>query len=310
MKIYPKISLFLLLFSLSSVSAKEVSTKKAVKGTEVVQGTDFIRVDRDAKADRLQTGVTRYEKNGVTVDLIGAIHIADAKYYQELNKEFQQYDSLLYEMVGGGGGDHQKGKSEKSGDNAEKPKDPMLSMLGNVYGMVSQFLKLQGQKEGVNYKAKNFVHADLSMSEFEKLQSEKGESLLGFAMKNMSETMKNQAEVNPDSNEVGKSKKGEINSEKLLQALLSGDANSLKREIVGTLGKSDDQVSGFLGNSVIIGDRNKKCLKVLDARVKAGDRKLGIFYGAAHMRDMEARVLKLGYKKVSHRWLTAWDIPR
>ena len=63
--------------------------------------TDFLRVNRDAKAVQLQTGVTRYQKDEATVDLIGAVHIADAKYYKQLNTEFTQYESLLFEMVGG-----------------------------------------------------------------------------------------------------------------------------------------------------------------------------------------------------------------
>jgi hypothetical protein len=83
----------------------------------------------------------------------------------------------------------------------------------------------------------------------------------------------------------------------------------VKREIVQTMGQADDQVAAFAGESVIISDRNAKCLKVLDRQIKAGDQKIGIFYGAAHLNDMEKRLLKAGYKKVSHRWLTAWDIP-
>ncbi|SVD42045.1 uncharacterized protein METZ01_LOCUS394899, partial [marine metagenome] len=36
---------------------------------------------------------------GVTVDLIGAIHIGDKAYFQKLDKSFKKYDALLYEMV-------------------------------------------------------------------------------------------------------------------------------------------------------------------------------------------------------------------
>ena len=35
----------------------------------------------------------------MTVDLIGAVHIGDIAYYDELNKQFTQYDALLYELV-------------------------------------------------------------------------------------------------------------------------------------------------------------------------------------------------------------------
>ncbi len=38
--------------------------------------------------------------NGLEVDLIGAIHIADKSYYDTLNESFKGYDALLYEMVG------------------------------------------------------------------------------------------------------------------------------------------------------------------------------------------------------------------
>lgn len=270
--------------------------------------TDFIRVDEDAKALRLQTGVTRYQKGDVTVDLIGAVHIADAKYFTQLNKEFTPYESLLFEMVGGAdkaaalkGGEadaaDETGKGgEADGKAAVEAKDPMMQMLGNVYAVVSKLLKLQGQKEGIDYTAKNFVHADLSLEEFEKLQAEKGESLIGFALQNANQGKEGGAPA--------------MDTNKLLMALIQGDANAVKRQIVGTLGQGDDQVVAFAGNSVIIGDRNVKCLQVLDEQIKGGKKKLGIFYGAAHFPDMEKRMLKDGYRKVSHRWLTAWDVPK
>jgi hypothetical protein len=54
-----------------------------------------------------------------------------------------------------------------------------------------------------------------------------------------------------------------------------------------------------------------KCIEVLEQRLKAGDRKLGIFYGGAHMPDLEKRLLtQLGFKRLGHRWLTAWNIKK
>lgn len=170
-----------------------------------------------------------------------------------------------------------------------------MNMLGNVYGIVGRFLKLEGQKEGIDYSPANFVHADLSLEEFQKLQKEKGESLLGFAIQNAQNG--NRDAKQPD-------------MQKLLNAFLSGNANAMKLELVDTLGGATDQMAGMMGESVIIGDRNKACLKVLDAQIKAGKKKLGIFYGAAHFPDMEKDMLKMGYKKTGHRWLTAWDIPK
>lgn len=271
----------------AAAPADKADAKPAAKDPNA---TKFIRVDRDAKNVRLQTGITTYTKDGVNVDLIGAIHIADAKYYTQLNKEFTNYESLLFEMVGG-----DKMKNGKADDAKKDAKDPMMAMLGNVYGMVGKFLQLQGQKEGIDYTPKNFVHADLSLAEFEKLQAEKGESLLGFAMQNA---------------QNGKAGANQPDPAKLLTALLSGNANLMKLELVDTLGGAGDQMGGMMGESVIIGDRNKACLKVLDEQTKAGKKKIGIFYGAAHFPDMEKSMLKSGYKKTGHRWLTAWDIPK
>ncbi len=79
------------------------------------QVADFIRVDEDAGAARLQTALTRYEKNGVTVDLIGAVHIADKAYYRELNRRFDRYEALLFEMIGGRPQDRAGEKGKESG---------------------------------------------------------------------------------------------------------------------------------------------------------------------------------------------------
>jgi hypothetical protein len=61
---------------------------------------------------------------------------------------------------------------------------------------------------------------------------------------------------------------------------------------------------------VIIGDRNAKCVEVLCRQVEGGKRKLGVFYGAAHLPDLERRLLEMGYRRGKQKWLTAWDIPK
>ena len=62
---------------------------------------ESIRIEEDATTARLQTAIATWEKEGVHVDLIGAIHIADKAYYETLNQTFTKYESLLFEMVGG-----------------------------------------------------------------------------------------------------------------------------------------------------------------------------------------------------------------
>ena len=126
------------------------------------------------------------------------------------------------------------------------------------------------------------------------LNEERGESILSFAMK-AAEGAEEQAQLSP---------------EKLLQALLSGNSNGVKLEIIHALGKGDEQMGSLIGKSVVITDRNKKCFTVLDQEIKKGAKKVGIFYGAAHFPDMEKTLLSKGFTKQSHQWLTTWDIPK
>tara|TARA_B110000908_G_scaffold22582_1_gene25582 strand:- start:3221 stop:4165 length:945 start_codon:yes stop_codon:yes gene_type:complete len=255
--------------------------------------TDYIRVTEDEKNVWLQTSVTRYVKDAVSVDLIGAVHIADKQYFIDLNTLFTKSEVLLFEMVGGDKMD--KGKKI----NEAEQKDLQFSLLGAMHNTMQDKLDLAGQKDHVDYSQENFVHADLSMEEFKKLQKEKQESILSFALKNA----QNQAKV------AGKPVK-QPSMIKLLKALVTGNADLLKLNIVHTLGQGDDQIAAFAGKSVIIGDRNEKCLQVMNDQIAAGKKNIGIFYGAAHFPDMEDRMFKMGFKKTNQFWMTAWDIDK
>jgi hypothetical protein len=266
----------------------EAETKVAEKK---LAKTDYIRVTEDEENVRLQTSVTRYVKDGVNVDLIGAVHIADKQYFTDLNALFTKSEVLLFEMVGGD--QMERGKPI---DEA-KQKDLQFSFLGAVYNTMQDKLDLAGQKDHVDYSKENFVHADLSMEEFQKLQKEKKESLLSFALKNA----QNQAKAKPAK---------QPSMIKLFKALVTGDSNLLKLNIVHTLGQGDDQIAAFAGKSVIIGDRNEKCLAVMNDQIAAGKKNIGIFYGAAHFPDMEERMLKMGFKKTNQYWMTAWKMEK
>ena len=61
--------------------------------------------------------------------------------------------------------------------------------------------------------------------------------------------------------------------------------------------------------STIITERNKVALKVLAEQITAGKKRIGVFYGAGHMPDMEQRMIKdLGVRRATERWLVAWDL--
>lgn len=263
---------------------------------------EFIRVRETPTATELQTAVVAYEKDGATLDLVGAVHIADRKYYQELNRRFERYDALLYEGIGGGKpaaaaplAEAPAPAPEEVGEPAEAPRKADLGGLHAAYQAGSDWLGLSYQMQEIDYTRGNFVHADVTLEEFAELQAERGETLAGFMFK---------VGLQPQKKGSGR----QPSSFRLLTSLVKGDKNGVKREFVHSLGSGDDQIAGLAGENVIIGDRNAKCLEVLDREVAAGRRKIGIFYGAAHFHDMEQRLLEAGWKKTGSEWLTAWDV--
>ncbi|MDB6076512.1 MAG: hypothetical protein JWO82_259 [Akkermansiaceae bacterium] len=315
-----------LLATVSAEPAAPVAEASAQAAPAATDAPRYIRIEKTPASTQLQTALVHFKKGNATLDLVGAIHIADAKFYHELNTLFEGYDALLWEGIGGGKPAAKpvpEAEVKTAAEKEEPPPTPLaaappeaaasdekaatpppakpaarkgdLGGLHTAYVAGAKYLGLAFQMNEVDYRKKNFVHADLTMDEFNDLQDQRKESLFTFALKN---GLAN----------AGRKDVQEPNSLKLLTSILSGDKNGLKRELVGTLGAADDQVSKIAGESVIISDRNAKCLKVLSEEVAAGKKKLGIFYGAAHFPDMAKRLEADGWEKTGSDWLVAWDI--
>jgi hypothetical protein len=257
-------------------------------------GGDFIRVKETDDTAKLQTAVVGYEKDGKTVELIGAIHLADRRYFEFLNKHFTGFDVLLFEMVGGEklGGEV---KAEIEAEPEEADGENALGGLRHIYSSMEKALGLVGQATVIDYSAKNFVHADLTLKEFEVLQKERGESLVGFMIE-----MGLKAER----------PKRDPNSIRLMRGILEGKSDLVKLEMMQTMSEGDEQIDSLAGENVIISDRNARCMEVMDKELAAGHDKIGIFYGAAHFPDMHRRMEERGFKKVSTKWLTAWQVKK
>jgi hypothetical protein len=89
----------------SAVTLHGAPPAKPVAATSA-PGPKFLRLKRDDQGTvtALETAIVHYvpkdgDRGGLSVDLIGAVHIADKAYYDQLNKTFEQYDVLLYELV-------------------------------------------------------------------------------------------------------------------------------------------------------------------------------------------------------------------
>ncbi len=257
----------------------------------------FMRVRKDDRGTPLSmdTAVVSYAKaeggSDVRVDLVGAVHVGDKKYYDELNKLFESYDVVLYELVAPEGTKVPKG-GRKEGNGAHP--------VGAMQDGLKSLLDLEHQLECVDYTAKNFVHADMSPEEFSKTMSERGESFLQMFFRLMGAGMAQQGQGTSDA--------------ALLMALFASPTERtwrLKVEFARQMGSMEGQMAAINGEngSTIITERNRKAFEVLDRELKAGKKKIAVFYGAGHLPDMEERLLKdFGMKRGETKWLTAWSL--
>ena len=143
----------------------------------------YLRFEEKPKGAALEVGVIRlqHKETGAVVDLVGAVHIGDAAYYQQLNKEFKAYEAVLYEMV----------KPAKL-DPAQFQNRPPSS-VGMMQTFMQKQLDLAYQLDEVDYTAKNFVHADMTVKQFRKRQEARGESMFKLMFKLMKEDMARRA---------------------------------------------------------------------------------------------------------------------
>jgi len=263
-------------------------------------GTDYVRFVEGDEGDSLETAIVRFESpQKVVVDLVGAIHIADKSYYDALNARFRGYDAVLYELVGPPMSERKKEQMKPGGGSGS------LQWVGTMQTFMRDTLKLHGQLEGIDYAAKNFVHADMTSSQFHDTREKKQESFLKLYLKLW---QAQQAAAGDDA---------EADSEAaalatLFRILMSKDGSlELKRGMASQFDEVEKLMSGVEEGegTVIVGERNRVAFEVLDKQLAAGKKRLAIFYGAAHLTDMEQRLLKRGFKRTTTEWLKAWWMP-
>jgi hypothetical protein len=255
--------------------------------------SSFLRIKRDREPAALQTVIAKYVPasgaKGVEIDLVAVVHIGEKAYYERLNKEFEKYDTVLYELVAPEGA-----KPPKSG---EQKSDNPLAML--QHGM-KFFLRLEHQLEVVDYGKANFIHADLSPEGMKRAMKERGDDEMTVVLGVVADLLrkKNLAadKPAPQTPDIG------------LNDLLN--PTKLKRMMAQQFEDAGGDVGlGRTVNQLLVEDRNKACMKVLQQQLAAGKKKIAIFYGAAHMPDFDKRLKEdFGMKRTTSEWINAWNL--
>lgn len=298
----------LLIVTFSAISfaqEKETAeTKTASDSQETKESPSigrFMRIRRDAKnqAQGMETSVTRYvTKNAdgkkVTVDLIGVVHIGEQEYYEKLNELFTEYDALLYELVAPEGTIVPKGGGDRGFNAISGIQQGMQNVLG-----------LEFQLEHIDYTAPNFVHADMTPEEFSESMRSNEESVFKMALKALGQGMARQSKAQSSGKPTPETG--------LILAMLENDQEKIREVMAEQMLDLESGMVIFQGKdgSTIIDHRNTKAFQVLRDQIEDGKTRIGVFYGAGHLPDMDQRLLKnFGMKRGGQTWLKAWDLSK
>jgi hypothetical protein len=277
-----------------AVRSAETATKPAK-----AQTADFIRLTKssDGKPTFLETAVISYQSgstDGPQVDLIGAVHIGERSYYQQLNQLFDTYDVLLYELVAPEG----TIVSTKSQEQSSNP----ISFLQKS---MKDFLGMESQLERVDYSKKHFVRADMTPAQISQKMQERGDTAVTLALSTLVDVMREQ-------NKIAQSGQSSplLDSDLGLLEMLENPQQAkllMAQQFVAT--GSLDQALGSSLNQLLVIDRNAEAMRGLQKQLAAGKKKIGIFYGAAHLPDMDQRLInEFGMKRQATQWVKAWDL--
>lgn len=283
-----------LLLALASAAASVSAAGNSV-GTGATTPTQFVRIvhDADGRPDALQMAIVTYAEQhgagGFTVDLVGAVHIADRAYYEALNDRFRRYDALLYELILPAQADelpvHTAGANLLSGTQIG---------MKNVLGLTFQL-------EEIDYDAPNFIHADLTSDVLAQRMSERGESLYVYLFRLLVASIE----------DYSRDPFGTKRSQRLSGAVGAAPEDAIKitmaYEMVDAK-RAADVLAGPQG-SALIEARNEHAVRVLKEQLEDGARHVGIFYGVAHMPDIERRLLEeLALTRTGIAWIDAWQL--
>ena len=277
----------------------EKRQQKEAKKKHLKDSAHFMRIRKDSKGRdvALETSITRYELTNekgvrITVDLIGAVHIGEKEYFEKLNKRFEQYESMLYELVAPEGTVIPKGGGQRSGI----PTNPIAALQ---VGM-KEALGLAFQLEHIDYTKKNFKHADMTPTEFSESMANNDESISKIFVRAMGQSMAMQA-----------AGKGGDSMGMLLAMFSKNKELRLRRTFAKQMQDMEAGMVIFKGNdgSTIIDHRNAKCMRVLEQEIADGKRNIAIFYGAGHLPDMQRRLTSdFKMKRGGQTWLEAWSL--
>jgi hypothetical protein len=253
----------------------------------------FVRYKDDGHGGgQMQAAVATYRnaETGVTVDLLSTVHIGDSSFFHQLARRLNGYDAVLFELVA-----HKGEPATEEGVNDQQKR-------------IADDMDLENQGPHMNYDRPTFVHADLDLEDIEKREvaahgTFKGALGDGPPLESASGTS-DTAGVRSVYNDI-------VAAKAVAKANPKERTRLMRRAYSRLLAATAQPAPGSTypaDMEVLVGDRDQHVMDVLAGQVEQGKHKVAILFGAAHMVDLEHRLLTHGYERQSLTWTTAWTV--
>jgi hypothetical protein len=263
--------------------------------------TNYLRVmEPGSNTVQLQIALKRFvpvRGSGPTIWLTGASHLGESNYYAALQRHLDAQELVLFEGVRNG--------PSRISDGAGIPEPDETSLQWTL----ARSLGLEFQLKAIDYRQPHFRNSDLSVEEIVKLMSEEGNDAEGAAeFHSLLEAMD------------GSTFLGALVNFAVRLLATSPKLQSMARlTLIETFQQTGGDLSSLGGLppemrklvAVLIESRNEAVMRDLRdvLRRRPAPRSVSIFFGAAHMPDMERRLSgTFAYRLAEERWLTAMSV--
>lgn len=269
-------------------------------------GAPWLKLDRNERGVplRLATSIIRFEgefraadgkTRPVSVDLIGAIHLGEKAYYDRLNAEFKEYETVVFELVADEGFDVAQLAAAKESKKAESPASP-LDAIPLLQHSLAAALGFVNQVDGIDYSAPNLKRGDANADDFLVRLTTGGDVPNFFA--------------NSAFDSLFSSDSGRVEGWALACLLAKDKRLALRRFFADELARTELSAQPNERETALVHYRNKIALAVAQKELEAGKTKIAVFYGAAHLDDLARRVERTleNPRRSAPRWIAAWSM--
>ncbi|HXG46926.1 MAG TPA: hypothetical protein VNO52_04825 [Methylomirabilota bacterium] len=281
---------------------------------------DYMRVEETgSNTIRLEIAIREFRPSrgqGPVVWLSAVTHLGETNYYRQLQKHLDEQELVLYEGVeaetdAGGRPTRFSPSPPRSADaDAEAP---TAEPGPGLQATMAASLGLAFQLAAIDYSRPHFRHSDLSLDQIATLTrgtraTQGGDSGPGDNLQMLLEVMN------------GDSMAGALAA---FATRLLGSSPKLRAftrlMLIETIGRLDGDLTQAEGLprdlrrliEVLLAARNEAVVNDLKQWLarKEPPRSISLFYGAAHMPDLEKRLVRqLNYRLVGERWLAALTV--